>query len=143
MNFFVDANAILYSASEGSARQSCLKVLSAIAAGGADGRTSAAVLEEVWHVAARRHPGKPSGIVQAALEVFSPLLPVTEEALVHALSLPDSQLGPNDRLHLGTCAVNEIETVLTADRAFDGIDGIRRVDPFDTGAVDALLAGAA
>ena len=143
MNFFVDANAILYSVSEGTARESCLKILSAIATGVADGRTSPAVLEEVWYVAAREYPGKRNGIVHAALEIFSPLLPVTEEALVHALSLPDSQLGPNDRVHLGTCAVNEIDTVLTADRAFDGIDGIRRVDPFDAGSVDELLAGAA
>jgi predicted nucleic acid-binding protein len=142
VTFFVDANAIVYSASEGSARRNCLRVLGEISTGDADGRTSAAVLEEVWHVAGRGRRERGAGIVQAALEIFSPLLPVNEEALVHALSMPESKLGPNDRLHVGTCANHEIEVVLSADRAFDGVKGIRRVDPFDADAVAQLLAAA-
>ncbi len=143
MTFFVDANAILYSAIDGPGRENCIRVLTAIATGEVEGRTSPAVLEEVWHVATRRYPRELDGIVGAALKVFSPLLPVTEEALQHALSMPDSGLGPNDRLHAGTCATHEIGTVLTADRGFDRIDGIHRVDPFDASAVEALLAAAA
>jgi predicted nucleic acid-binding protein len=139
MTFFVDANAILYSAIEGPGRENCLRVLQAVAAGTAAGRTSPAVLEEVWHVALRSYPKQLSGLLDAALEVFSPLLPVTEDAFVHALAMADSRLGPNDRLHVGTCTSHEIDTVLTADRAFDGVDGIRRVDPFDAVAVHALL----
>jgi predicted nucleic acid-binding protein len=51
-------------------------------------------------------------------------------------------LTPKDRLHVGTCVTNQIDAVLTADRAFDGIKGIRRVDPFDTAAVEEMLAAA-
>ena len=140
MTFFVDANAIIYSAVEGPGREAGLKVLRAVALGDVDGRTSPAVLEEVWHVVERRYRGQLDGLVESALEIFSPLLPVTEEALTHALSLDASGLGPNDRLHLGTCAAHGIETVLTADRAFDGIGGVARVDPLDPGAVERLLA---
>jgi predicted nucleic acid-binding protein len=141
VTFFVDANAILYSAVVGEARANCGRVLEAIATGSADGQTSPAVLEEVWYVAARRYQ-ELDGIVAAALKIFSPLLPVTEDALQHALAMPDSLLGPNDRLHVGTCTTHEIATVLTADRAFDGIDGIERIDPFDDSAVEELLAAA-
>lgn len=140
MTFFVDANAIIYSALEGPARQPCLRVLEAIAAGDAPGRTSPAVLEEVWHVARRRYPTQLDGLVESALTVFSPLLPVTEEALRQALALGDSALGPNDRLHFGTCRTEGIKVVLSADRAFDQAPGIERVDPLDPGAVARLLA---
>jgi predicted nucleic acid-binding protein len=140
MTFFVDANAVLYSALEGPGRATCLRVLEAVAAGEAQGRTSPAVLEEVWHVAERRFPGQLDGLVGSALAIFSPLLPVTEEALVQALSLEASSLGPNDRLHVGTCRTEGIDLVLSADRAFDEVAGIKRVDPLDPGAVERLLA---
>jgi predicted nucleic acid-binding protein len=140
MTFFVDANAILYSALDGPGRESCLRVLKAIAAGTCEGRTSPVVLEEVWHVAERRYPGKLDGLVAGALSIFSPLLPVTEADMAHALALKAPALDANDRLHLGTCASHQIAVVLTADRAFDRVDGVERVDPLDPRAVDRLLA---
>lgn len=140
MTFFVDANAILYSALDGPGRAACLRVLEAVATGEAQGRTSPAVLEEVWHVAERRYPGQLDGLVESALAIFSPLVPVSEQALVHALGLHAPALGPNDRLHLGTCAAEGIGVVLTADRGFDEVGGIERVDPLDPAAVDRLLA---
>lgn len=140
MTFFVDANAIIYSALKGPGREPCLRVLEAVAAGAAEGRTSPAVLEEVWHVALRRYPGQLDGLVENAMTIFSPLLPVTEEALKQALSLGNSALGPNDRLHLGTCRTEGIGVVLSADRAFDQAPGIKRIDPLDPEAVDRLLA---
>lgn len=140
MTFFVDANAIIYSALDGPGRELCLRVLEAVASGKAQGRTSPAVLEEVWHVAQRRYPGRLDGLVESALTIFSPLLPVTEEALRQALALEDSALGPNDRLHFGTCRTEEISVVLSADRAFDQAPGIERVDPLDPKAVQRLLS---
>jgi predicted nucleic acid-binding protein len=142
VTFFVDANAIIYGAVDGPGRDACLRILGAVAAGEAEGRTSPTVLEEVWHVAEQRYRGQLDGLVESALAIFSPLLPVTEEALTHALSLGNSPLGPNDRLHLGTCAAHGIETVLTADRSFDGLSGIARVDPLDASAIEQLLAAA-
>jgi len=140
MTFFVDANAIIYSALEGPGREPCLRVLEAVAAGETQGRTSPAVLEEVWHVALRRYRGQLDGLVESATTIFSPLLPVTEEALKRALALEDSALGANDRLHLGTCRTEGIEIVLSADRAFDRAAGIERVDPLDPAAVERLLS---
>lgn len=49
------------------------------------------------------------------------------------------RLGANDRLHVGTCFVNGIESIVTADRGFDSVRGIRRVDPLDAAARRRLL----
>jgi predicted nucleic acid-binding protein len=142
MTFFVDANVIVYSAVEGPGRESCLRVLEAVAGGEVEGRTSPAVLEEVWHVARRRYPGQLDRLAESALDIFAPLLPVTEQDLTLALALPESALDPNDRLHVGTCLSNDIDLVLTADRAYDEARGIERIDPLDAAAVDELLAAA-
>jgi predicted nucleic acid-binding protein len=140
MTFFVDANAIIYSALDGPGREPCLRMLEAVASGEAQGRTSPAVLEEVWHVALRRFPGQLDGLVEGALTIFSPLLPVTEESLKRALAIEHSALGPNDKLHIGTCQGEGIEVVLSADRGFDRVAGIERVDPLDFAAVERLLS---
>jgi len=52
---------------------------------------------------------------------------------VAALSLDAARLGAADRLHVGLCLVHGIETIATADRAFDGIPGLRRIDPLAGG----------
>jgi predicted nucleic acid-binding protein len=140
MTFFVDANAIIYSALEGPGREPCLRVLEAVASGDVQGRTSPAVLEEVWHVALRRYPGQLDGLAESALTIFSPLLPITEEAFRQGLAIEGSALGPNDKLHVGTCRTEGIEVMLSADRAFDQAAGIERVDPLDPGAVERLLS---
>lgn len=140
MTFFVDANAILYSLFPGPGREAGLRLLAAVAAGEAQGRTSPAVLEEVWHVARRRRPEQVVELLESLLQVFSPLLPVTEKDFVAALSIEGSSLDPLDRLHLGTCATHGIGMVLTADRAFDAVSAVERIDPLDPAAVDRLLA---
>jgi predicted nucleic acid-binding protein len=142
MTFFVDANAIVYTVLDVAARDNCARTLRAIAAGEVEGRTSPAVLEEVWHISNRDFDGKLNHLVEKALMIFSPLLPVTEKDLAHALTMSDSKLQAKDRLHVGTCVTHKIDAVLTADRAFDGVKGIRRIDPFDGEAVEELLAAA-
>jgi predicted nucleic acid-binding protein len=138
VTFFVDANVLLYAAADCEQQEPCAEVLRAIVAG-ADGRTSAAVLEEVWHIERSGRLGHLDGLAERAYRLFSPLLPVTDEAFGRALLLDAPQLGANDRLHVGTCRVHGIESIVTADRGFDGVRGVRRVDPLDAGARRRLL----
>lgn len=140
MTFFVDANVIVYAASQSEYRAPCLEVIEAVASGGVDGRTSPAALEEVWYVERSGRAGAIDGLAAHAYVVFTPLLPVTDEAFRLALALPAPRLGPADRLHAGTCLANEIEIVLSADSAFDGVRGLRRVDPLDARALRRLLS---
>jgi len=103
VTFFVDANVIVYAATESEYRTTCLQILEAVANGDADGRTSPAVLEEVWYVERSGRAGLLDGLAAQAYTVFTPLLPVTDEAFRLALSVLKPELGPADRLHVGTC----------------------------------------
>ena len=141
MTFFVHANVLLYSAGDSEYREPCLEVLDAIAEG-ADGRTSAAVLEEVWHIQRSKRLGDLGDLTEQAHELFSPLLPVTDQAFAIALGHSAQRLGTNDRVHVGTCLAHNIDTIVTADRGFDEVRGIKRVDPLDAAARRKLLRNA-
>ena len=141
MTFFVDANVIVYAATEGEYRSSCLRILEAIANGDTEGRTSPTVLEEVWYVERSGRAGSLDGLATQTYAVFSPLLPVTDDAFRLALSVRKSDLGPADRLHVGTCRSSGIDTIVTADAGFGGLRGLRRVDPLDPAAIRRLLSG--
>lgn len=138
MTFFVDANVVIYAAVDSEYREACAEVLGAIVAG-ADGRTSAAVLEEVWHIERSGRLGDLDGLTAHAYTLLSPLLAVTDEAFAHALAIGDIGVGTNDRVHVGTCIAHEIGTIVTADRGFDAVRGVRRVDPLDATALRRLL----
>ena len=140
MTFFVDANVIVYAATDGPYREACLRVLEAVAAGEADGRTSPSVLEEVWYVERSGRAGPIDGITERAYTIFTPLVPVTDEAFGLALSLRARDLGPADRLHAGTCLAHGIDLVVSADAAFSRVRGLRRVDPLDARALGRVLA---
>jgi len=140
VTFFVDANVILYAATDGPARDPCLRILDAVAAGEADGRTSAAVLEEVWYVERSGRAGSLEGLAEHAYTIFTPLLPVTDEAFGLALSVGAKDLGPADRLHAGTCLAHRIDVIVSADSAFSGVRGLRRVDPLDARTLRRVLA---
>ena len=140
MAFFVDTNVIVYAATEGPYRDSCLEILHAITEGDANGRTSTAVLEEVWHVELSGKAGNISGLAENAYTIFAPLLAVDHEIFGSALARPVPRLGANDRIHVATCALNEIGSIVTADADFDGIRGLRRVDPLDRPALARVLA---
>lgn len=139
MTFFVDANVLIYSAVDSEFREPCLEILEAIARRDAEGRTSTAVIEEVWHVELSGKAGALDGLAERVYTLFTPLLAVTDETVRLALSLEAPRLGTNDRLHVGTCVAHEIDVVVTADRGFDGVRGLRRVDPLDTRARRRLL----
>lgn len=139
MTFFVDANVIAYAATPSPYREPCLAVLQAVARGDADGRTSTAALEEVWWIELSGRAGDLTGLTGDAYTILTPLLPVTDEAFKTALSLSAPDLGPNDRLHVGTCSTHGIDVIVSADRGFDGIRALRRVDPLDGRALRRLL----
>jgi predicted nucleic acid-binding protein len=136
--FFVDANVIVYSAVPSARREACLEVLAAIAAG-AEGRTSTAVLEEVWHLELTGRAGDLDGLTARAYAALGPLLPVSDESFRRALGLDAPSLGTTDRVHVATCLTHGIDVVLSADRGFDSVPEVRRVDPLDEPARTALL----
>ena len=79
------------------------------------------------------------GVTADYYDLFSPLLPVTDEILGRALTLDAPGLGSSDRVHAATCIENGLSTIVSADPAFDGLSGLQRVDPLDTRVVEDLL----
>lgn len=140
MTFFVDTNVVVYSAAPSDYREGCLEILEAIARGEVDGRTSPAVLEEVWYIERSGRGGNIEGLAERAYTLFTPLLPVTDQAFLLALGLEAPKLGTNDRLHVGTCMAHEVEVIVSADAGFDGVGGVRRVDPLNARSRRRLLA---
>lgn len=138
MTFFVDANVAVYAATDGPYHDACAALLRAVA-DGAEARTSTAVLEEVWHIELSGRIGDVDGLARRAHTLFTPLLAVTDEVFATALSLTHARLGSNDRIHVATCAANGIDTIVSADRDFDAVRGLRRVDPLDQRALRRLL----
>ncbi|HEX9766845.1 MAG TPA: type II toxin-antitoxin system VapC family toxin [Nitriliruptorales bacterium] len=138
MTFFVDTNVIVYAASDVGFRDACVTILERVAQAGS-GRTSTAVFEEVWHLERRGRLTGLDGLAAATYDLFTPLLSVTDSIVARALTLGPSPLGANDRLHVATCQDAGIDTIVTVDGDFDGIRGLRRVDPREPAAVRRLL----
>jgi predicted nucleic acid-binding protein len=139
VTFFVDANVLVYAWLFGPSHDACLELLEAVADGGADGRTSPAVLDEVWHLELSGKAGDLGGLTERAYTIFAPLLPVNDEAFRLALLLDAPGLGANDRLHAGTCLAQGIDAIASADRGFDAVQRLRRVDPSDESGWRSLL----
>ncbi|HZB48259.1 MAG TPA: type II toxin-antitoxin system VapC family toxin [Mycobacteriales bacterium] len=139
--FFVDTNVFVYAVAEDSPYQAgAVATLEALGAGTASAVTSVTVIEELLHHELRgRLPGL-DGVTEATFRLVRPVLSVTEKILAAAFDLTVRGLGANDRLHVATCQLNDIKTILTADEGFDGVPGLRRVDPADLSEVRALLA---
>jgi hypothetical protein len=69
----------------------------------------------------------------------APLLPVTDDAFQYTLNLAAPGVGAHDRLHAGTCSAHGIVVICSADAGFDGVPGLRRVDPLDAPGLRRML----
>lgn len=142
MRFLVDANVIVYSVAGGRYQEPCLDLLEAIAGSDLEGLCTVAVAEEVWHLElGGRIPGL-RGQTARIRTLFFPLLPVTHAALDGALAITADPelLGANDRLHVGSCLEHGIRAVVSADRGFDSVSEIERIDPLEGDLIERLRA---
>lgn len=138
---FIDAAVIAYTRYDAPQRPACTEIMSWVAEGRLLAATSVLVIEEVWHLEHRGRPPLPEGTARLAAELFPALLSVTPEHLRAALTSTSPGLGTADRLHAAVAINAGCEVIVTTDRAFNGLDGLRRVDPLDTDAVKALVGG--
>jgi predicted nucleic acid-binding protein len=138
---FIDAAVIAYTRYDAPQRAACTEIMSWVAEGRLPAATSVLVIEEVWHLEYRGRPPLPKGTALMARELFPVLLSVTPEHLRAALETETPGLGTADRLHAAVALDAGCEVIVTTDRAFAGLDGLRRVDPLDTDAINALVGG--
>lgn len=135
MRLLVDTAVFVYArGAEHAYRGPCRRIVAAAAAGAVVLEASTELVQEFAHLVGRR--GLSGAAVRAeALDVADAcvLHPVEPDDLRDALDLlvahPD--LHVRDAVHAATALRRGIGTVVSPDRAFDGVPGLDRVDPVE------------
>jgi predicted nucleic acid-binding protein len=136
---FIDTNVFVYAMTDSAYAEGSRLVVGAAGNEPTTWATSAAVIEELWHLESTgRLPGA-DGAARDAFELLRPVLDVSDAIIETAFGLTGWGLGTNDRVHVATCRVHDISTIVTADRAFEAVPGLRRVDPSDLNAIGDVL----
>ncbi|MFI5291517.1 MAG: type II toxin-antitoxin system VapC family toxin [Candidatus Limnocylindrales bacterium] len=135
MSAFVDTAVLMYAAGgEHPLRRPSQRVLERVEAGALDAVISVEVVQEIVHrYLAIRRPDLALTGSTAALDIFAPVLPVTHAVMrrVPALVTQYPKLGARDLIHVATCQHEGIDEIISPDRGFDAVAGLRRIDPVD------------
>ena len=129
--FFVNTNVLIYSRSSPPSVYSdpCMEILDAIEREEVNAQISTAVLEEIWNLELTDRVRAIEGLAVVAHKLFSPVLAVTDDIFARALALPRSKIGAKDRVHVATCLEHGIDRIVSADKGFDTVAGLQRIDP--------------
>lgn len=113
-------------------RDHSLRLLEAIADGRIEGTTTVEVIQELVHVRARR-----LGRADAAragksyAELLAPLLVMREETVESALRIFErvDSLGAFDAFLAASAMIGKADALVSADRSFSSVPGLRHVAP--------------
>lgn len=140
----LDTNVFVYALGGPSPyREPCRRIVEHLATGEIEGEVSVDLVQELLHQRARRVRDRQAAIEAARhVAMLVALHDVTAAELTRALVLLQrhAQLGARDAMFAAVALNRGLGAIVTADRGFDGIPGLRRVDPLDTAAVAALCA---
>ena len=129
---FLDACVPIYAAgAEHAYKEPCRRVLQAVAQGDLEAITDTEVIQEIAY---RYHAiGRPEGLALAEefLALMQDVLPVTRADISRSLELQRAypSLRPRDAIHVAVMLEAGVNRILTADRHFDEVKGVERVDP--------------
>lgn len=132
---FVDANIPLYAAGEPHPlKPPCQQIMLAVASTKGTFVTDAEVLREVLHVSRR---GRRSARGRTVFTVFAEavglaVLPMERVDVVRAAELAEgvgAGIDTRDLVHLATMQRHGVDRVVSADRDYDQMPGVTRLDP--------------
>jgi uncharacterized protein len=140
---FLDTNVLVYALGEQHRyREPCRRIVRLLADGRLEGETSVEVIQEFIHVRERRGSGRAEALERTHeyVELFGVVHSFEPRDLDRCLSLMSAiaDLPARDAVHAATAINRGIGTILSADRDFDAVAGLARVDPADDDAVRAL-----
>lgn len=128
----VDSSVLAYALGDPDARREpCRKLLKEITSGTGRAYASVEMFQEVLHHRLRRTRDRSVSVaeVRDAMPMFV-LLNFDHEVLELSLDLVARTLvRGRDAVHAATALAYGIETIVSSDPAFDGIPGLRRLDP--------------
>jgi predicted nucleic acid-binding protein len=86
-----------------------------------------------------RRPDIARQLATDVLDLFAPVLPVTHALMrrVPDLVALDPSLASRDLVHVATCLHEGITEIVSPDRGFDLVVGLRRIDPSEFAAEPA------
>ena len=113
----------------------CRRLVEAIGAGRARATTTPETIQEFVHVRSRRRPRREAASIgRSYADVLAPLLIVDGSTLTDGLALFErsKKLGAFDAILAAATITVQAEALVSADRAFDEVRGLRRWDPAGT-----------
>ena len=148
MPAFIDANIVLYATGDDDRfKQACNKVLKLAIDEPGTCVTSAEVLQELLYVTIRRsRHDRVAQVLEVCLSaVDGRIEPVYGLDILAAaeLAADNRSLQARDLVHLAVMARLGISSIVSADRAFDQVRGVTRLDPLnlDSWRADVFDAG--
>lgn len=140
MTLFVDTAVLMYAAgTEHPLRAPCQHLLARVADQRLEAVTSAEVIQEILHrFGALRRPEVGAAMARDALDLFAPVLPITDAVMRRMPDLVERYRGlaARDLVHVATCLEEGIDSIISPDHGFDVVAEIRRIAPDEP----ALLA---
>ncbi len=131
--YFLDTNVVMYAAgSEHPLRQPCRRALRRAVEARVPLITDAEVLQEILHrYFAIRRPDAAAAVYRSTVDLCDEVMPITEKDTARALELLQvhAELTPRDAIHVATMESAGVRRLLSADRDFDVVPSVRRVDP--------------
>jgi predicted nucleic acid-binding protein len=132
---FLDTAVIMYAAGrEHSHKAACAAVMDRVGTGDLDAVISIEVVQEIVHRYLSMHqPQTGREMANHALDVFAPVLPVTHDVMQRTVDLLEryQTVQSRDLVHVATCLVNGIDSIISPDTDFDAIAEITRIAPED------------
>lgn len=122
-------------------RDSCRSLITAVAGGELHATTTVEVIQEFVHMRARRRGrADAASLGRDYADLFAPLISVTDEDLRTGLSLFESakSLGPFHAVLAAAAMARNARCLVSADRAFARVRGLRHVVPDTAGLHDLL-----
>jgi uncharacterized protein len=133
VTLFVDAAVLMYAAgAEHPYRSSCRAIVEAIRDGEVDATTSVEVVQELVHrFVSIGRSDLARDLSKEALALFAPVLPITHAVMrrVPDLVARYPTLDARDLVHVATCIHEGINEIISADRGYDPVTEVRRIDP--------------
>lgn len=129
----VDSNILMYAAGAAHRyKEPSVRFLKRVARGEEETAVDAEVLQEVLHryrSIGRWKEGR--GVYDRARSLFPLVIPITAEILDESRALLETHpdLSARDALHAAVVRIRGLQEIVSYDRDFDGIEGVKRFEP--------------
>lgn len=134
----VDVNVVMYSEGrEHIYRDSCKMIMDSVDTWPNEFAIDTETLQEILHVySGRGELEKGLAVTERLLNLFSDIIPITATEIATAIRLmaTSRDLDARDAIHVAVVMEHGLEGIVSADRDFDRIPGLRRIDPMDLAA---------